>query len=462
MKVIITINIFILLCACLLSNRFLAFHSYVLFGLQFITLIPYLLSKLKYLKNFFLPSFFILLYYLINQSLGAYLVPRGFGFNNWFEPYLAKIENYNLIVSYLIVCNFTLFVVCIRTLTKLNVIDAIGPKGNLKIIRYDFLLDIARIITCLIIFLVFSYIDIYSLFSFQLIIIIILSSYLAYCQKTIRFLVYLVFLVLMVKFNFENKREVVISLFSIIFLEAYYSRVVLQFTLKKIAIYFSGIFLFFFLVLTSSILRGYGSYGADTFSTAITYLPQYVESDIFVDGITDNLELNYSYGTGISAMNMIVKGDLPYQYGYTLIKLFFLPIPRDMFPFKPESIMQMFTKKFFPSFWAEGGSLPVILPVDMFLNFHFLGFLATGLIVSLLDYFFVKFHQLRYRSFLYFSFVFLFITILAFARGSGIDLYMLYYIVIIPFIVMYILSRIFFKGFLKKINELISVKNKKI
>lgn len=265
MKVIIISNIVLLILACLLPNHFLAFHSYVIFGIQFLTLIPFLLSKLKYLKNFFLPSFFILFYFLINESLGSFLVPRGFGFNNWFEPYLAKIENYNLIVSYLVVCNFILFMVCLGTLKKLNLIDSIDPKGNLRIIKFDFILDIVRILFSIILFLLFSYFDIYSLFSFQLAIIIILCSYLAYFQKTIRFLVYLVFLMLMVKFNFENKREVVITLFTMIFLEAYYSRIILQFTLKKIAIYFSGIFLFFFLVLTSSILRGYGSFDADTF-----------------------------------------------------------------------------------------------------------------------------------------------------------------------------------------------------
>lgn len=453
MKVIIISNIVLLILSCFLPNQFLVLHSYVLFGIQFITLIPFLLSKLKYLKNFFLPSFFILLYFLINESLGSFLVPRGFGFNNWFEPYLAKIENYNLIASYLIVCNFTIFIVCIGSLKKLIVIDSIDPKGNLRIIKFDIIIDIIRILSSIILFLMFSYFDIYSLFSFQLVIIIILCSYLAYFQKTIRFLVYIVFLVLMVKFNFENKREVVISLFAMIFLEAYYSRIILQFTLKKIALYLSGIFLFFFLVLTSSILRGYGSFEAETFSTAATYLPDYVESDIFVDGITDNLELNYSYGTGISAMNMIIKGDLPYQYGYTLLKLFFLPISRDIITFKPESIMQMFTKKFYPSFWAEGGSLPVILPVDMFLNFHFLGFLATGLIVYLLDFIFMKFHQLQHRSFIYFSFIFLFSTILAFARGSGIDLYFFYYIVIIPFLIVYILGRIFFKTLFNQIWE---------
>lgn len=455
MKIIIISNIVLLILACLLPNQFLAFHSYVIFGIQFLTLIPFLLSKLKYLKNFFLPSFFILLYFLINESLGSFLVTRGFGFTNWFDSYLAKIENYNLIVSYLVVCNFTIFTVCMRTLKKLNLIDSIDPKRNLRTMKFDFILDIVRIFISIILFLLFSYFNIYSLFSFQLAIIIILCSYLSYFKKTIRFLVYLVFLMLMVKFNFENKREVVISLFAMIFLEAYYSRIKLQFTFKKIVFYFFGIFLFFFLVLTSSILRGYGSFEADNFSTAATYLPDYVESDFFVDGLTDNLELNYSYGTGISAMNMIIVGDLPHQYGYTLLKLFFLPIPRDMITFKPESIMQMFTKKFYPSFWAEGGSLPVILPVDMFLNFHFLGFLATGIIIYLLDFIFMKFHQLQHRSFLYFSFIFLFSTILAFARGSGIDLYFFYYIVIIPFLILYILVRIFFKSFLNQIIKTI-------
>ena len=446
MKIIIFLNSLILLLACFLPNKYLSFHSYLLYGCQFLTLIPFLLSKLRYVKNFFLPSFFILLYYLINQSIGAYLVPRGFGFNNWFEPYLVKIDNYNQIVSYFIVCNFTLFIICMRSLKKLEKIDTLQTRGNLKITVYDFYLDLIRIFASIMLFLVFCYINIYSLFSFQLAIIIILCSYLAYSKNHYRFLIYFIFLFLMVKFNFENKREVIISLFSMFFLETYYSRVALQFTFKKISLYFSALFLFLFLILSSSILRGYGSYGAENFSTAITYIPDYIESDIFIDGLTDNLELNYSYGTGVSAMNMIIKGDLQYQYGYTLLKLFFLPIPRDLISFKPESIMQMFTKKFNPSFWAEGGSLPVIFPVDMYLNFQFLGFLVMGLIISLLDNIFLIFHKLRTRSFLYFSFLFLFITILAFARGSGIELYILYYLVIVPFLLVYILSRMLIKN----------------
>lgn len=428
--------------AMILPNDFLTFNSFLIFGAQSLILISYLLKRLKYLKNFFAPSFFIICYYLINQTLGSFLVPRGYGFNNWFEEYLVKIQNYNLIVAYLIVCNFLLFLVCLRTLKKLALFE---PRANFEFGKTKIwanILDVLKISFGAVLFLIISIANVFSLFSFQLSIILIVCSSLAHNKRTIRYLAYFVFLLLMIRFNFDNKREVVISLFSMIFLESYYSRIQLQFSIKKLVIYISVICLFFSVIITSSILRGYGGFGADNFLTAVSYLPDYVESEIFIDGITDNLELNYSYGTSITAMNMIIEKDLPYQYGFTLMKLFFLPIPRSFISFKPESIMQMFTKKFHPTFWAEGGSLPVIVPVDMFLNFHCFGVFATGFLVFLVDLLFIEFHLLKRRNIFYFSFLFLFITVLAFARGSGIDLYIFYFIVSLPFLVFYYLVRI--------------------
>jgi hypothetical protein len=261
----------------------------------------------------------------------------------------------------------------------------------------------------------------------------------------------------MIVFNFENKREVIVALFAVFFLEAYHQRWLIQFTLSKIISYLIGITLFFVLIFTTSILRGYGEYGAKTLFSAASYIPDYMTSDIFVDGLTDNLELNYSYSTAVTSMDMVIKGEIKYQYGLTILKIFFLPIPRDVFPDKPGSIMQIYTQKYQPDFWDEGGSLPVILPADMFANFNILGIIPFILICLCLDVFFIRFHLATTRGIKYFTYFFLFITILFLARGSGLELYFLFYIFAFPFLIIYTVASIIF---LKKVNKDLAITNK--
>jgi hypothetical protein len=215
----------------------------------------------------------------------------------------------------------------------------------------------------------------------------------------------------------------------------------MQFTAKKILLYISGIALFLILIMTSSILRGYGQFDVSSLPKAISYVPKYISADIFVDGLTDNLELNYSYGTAVTSMDKILNGELRYQYGMTLLKVLFLPIPRKLFPDKPESIMQQFTRIYNPSYWAAGGSFPVILPCDMFLNFSYLGVLPFAFVWLILNYTFVKFHHISNRNIIYFSYIFLFITVLMFARGSGLELYLLYCIFAMPVFILHLLLK---------------------
>ena len=130
----------------------------------------------------------------------------------------------------------------------------------------------------------------------------------------------------------------------------------------------------------------------------------------------------------LNTLNQILNGELKYQFGLTLLKVFFIPVPRELFPWKPNSMMQIYTKKRNPEYYNSGGSYPIIFQCDMFLNFHFLGIIPFFLIWYLINSFYIKFHKMTKQNLKFFSYPFLFITILIFARGSGLELYIIHYL----------------------------------
>ena len=170
---------------------------------------------------------------------------------------------------------------------------------------------------------------------------------------------------------------------------------------------------------------------------AVALIPGYVSSDFFIDGITDNLELSYNYGAAVTAIDLTLGGRIDFQYGASIVKVLFLPISRDVLPWKPESVMQIFTLEYAPAWAAEDGSMPVSLVSEMFVNFHVAGILAYGLIVAMLNFFFESIDGARPRSFQANSCIFLAITILFYARGSGIEQWVLYYLVAMPIFVIH-------------------------
>jgi hypothetical protein len=206
-------------------------------------------------------------------------------------------------------------------------------------------------------------------------------------------------------------------------------------TLKNIVRYVSIVLFFFCLVLTASILRGYG-FEATSVINAVKYLPDYIVSDIVVDMLVDNFEINYNYGSSVTSIDMVIEEDIKYQYGASLLKILFLPLPREIFPGKPESVMQLYTQVYRPDLWSIDGSLPVIFASEMFINFHYFGLLIYGFVFYILNKLFLTFHLTPPYCFKSYSAIFLFMTILMFARGSGIEQWLLYYLLAVPILVM--------------------------
>ena len=442
MKAILFLNIIAVILGASLPNDFLMWHSYVLYGFQALTMLPFLVRKAVFVKNLFLPTFFVLFYFLVNLTLGSYLVPRDFGWNKEFADVVVQIRNYNLIVPFFLLSNIILFVLTDSVYRKLRVFDH-APLQNERHVHSSgsLLAGAGRSVFYFVAFLLFSYFQVYSVFSFQLALLLLQLTDPWLRRSRLRYVAYVGYLLVLVAFSFENKREIAIALFLMLFLETYFQRSLIRYRLRSIAGYVLAAVGFFGLILAASILRGYGDFPVATVVEAVRYIPQYMSSDMFVDGVTDNLELNYNYGVAVTAINHGITGLIDYQYGLSLFKLFFLPIPRDWLPWKPESIMQIFTQEYAPQWWAEEGSMPVILPSEAFLNFHYLGLLQYALIWLVINHLFIVFHRTSPRSFVSYSCAFLFITVLTFARGSGIEQYVLYYLIAAPVFLLGMLLR---------------------
>jgi hypothetical protein len=438
MTTVVVINLLAIIAAMFVPNDTLVWHSYAFYAFQLLTLVPFLLGRTREAKDLFLPTTFVLAYFLMTLTFGAFLVPRNFGWSKLFTPEILDCQHYNIIVPFMMSANLILFLLSVRTLRDLARADTPEQRNRLRLelnnTEEGYALGKALVYFSL--FFAISALNVFSALSFQLAILIMHLTEPSLRRRTYRFAVYGVYILGMLAFGFENKRELAVVLFLILFLEGFYSRAKFSLSPANLLMYGLGGAAFFVLVLAASILRGYGDFPVQSVFDALLYIPQYVGSEFFVDGITDNLELNYQYGTLITAMDHGIRGLIDFQYGTSLVKWLFLPIPREALPIKPESMMALFTARFVPDWWVEGGSLPVNFASDMFLNFHVVGLLPFTAVWWLINRLYFRLHCVAHRSVTFFSCIFLTIIVLFLARGSGLEQWLLYWMFALPLFVL--------------------------
>jgi hypothetical protein len=437
MRLLLLLNLAATLASLLVGNKFLVSQSYLFYAFQLVTMLPYLIYRARLVKNLFMPSFFALMYYLINLTFGGYLLPRGYGWSFLYPDVVVSIQNYPIIVSYLMLANIVLFVLTCLFLSRLARSGFTRAGAMAPIARRNAVADLLIGGCCLLAVAVLGYYEVYSAFSFQMAILVIHLSNIASRRIWLRYAFYGAYLVIMLAVSFDDKRQIIMVLTLILFVESYYRNLVLDLSPSRALLYIAGMGSFLTLILAASVLRGYGSSGATTIIEAIAFLPQYATSDVFIDGVTDNLELNYNYGSVVTPMEHVLTGKMPWQYGLSIAKVAFLPVPRDVFPDKPDSAMQVFTREFSPEMWSIEGSLPVSNQSEMFVNFGYAGLLALALLWAWFNSLFVSLHRLPRDSFGFLSCLFLIITVFMFARGSGLEMFILYYLFAAPILLVF-------------------------
>lgn len=412
MILIFLVNLILCLSALLIGNDVLILDSYIIYLIQFCFNFFFLLSRTKYLSDFLIPSYIFIIYIGVSQILGGFLAPRGFGWEKGFYYALSVVDNMSVIVFFNLVVNFILTVLTASFITKKNYdINFCKDSSN----RSVFLL-----VSIAFIFFAITFMQKDWLFPLQLALVIILLYEFRSFTKFVRFFGSFIVIITMLMMNFESKREIIMVFLAMLFFGFYFNK--LKLNLRSVFLIPVMFFSFVVFVLIASIMRGYGDLDDRTFIKSISYLPSYLSSENFLDSLVDNFELNYSYSVPVIAMEYTLQGKIDFQYGMSILKVLFLVFPRSFFDMKPESMMLFFTKVYDYDFYSRGGSLPIILSSELFMNFYVFAVPVFCVLMWYMNKVYRKIFTTK-SLFIFFMSIFIVITFFMFMRGSGFDLF---------------------------------------
>jgi hypothetical protein len=184
---------------------------------------------------------------------------------------------------------------------------------------------------------------------------------------------------------YGDRREIIYFLYVSLILY------VLFFNVFKLNIFKTTLlfFLTIFLVLTTTIFRVIFDNGiVNTISLNEFYelFNNYFEVELFLYFIVVNFDVANFYIHGLNSINSVLNDYSLVTYGSTLIKGLFIFLPRSYFPFKPDSMLTIYTSYVDPVNRDLGNSYPINFIAELFWNFH----IFSVVVIFFLGYFFHK------------------------------------------------------------------------
>lgn len=403
----------------LLDNEYLKFNSWIFYSFQFFVYSFYILNKIKYITFFFLPSSVSFFFLGLSFSIGSYYVPLNYGFLNEFYLFqYSNVKNFPVIVFFYMNLFNVLFLVLCNSLSKQKQFSGILFFYNSNKFALRAFLLVLLLIFC-------SIHETFFKFGAQVVIVSYLCFLLMKKNTFIKIFVYFLLILIILAFNHESKREILIILFILVFFISSELKLKFEFYSFKMFSYFFLIFLVFLLIIAASILRGYGNFEIEFFWQAIFFIPEYFKLDSITHILLDNFEISHTYPASILAVEYVLSGNIDLYYGLTVIKPIFLVVPRELWESKPDSIIAIFTDSHLSGLFDTGLSLPVSLPGELFINFSALSLFCMYLILFLADRLFFFSINKNTFSFKVVLSICSFITFFMLVRGSGFDLYIL-------------------------------------
>jgi hypothetical protein len=383
-----------------------------------------------FLRELFIPSNFTLIYIFFLLISGAYFLPRYEALYGMSAKY-ASITSLRLSSSFFLFTNLVLFFTI--PFEKISQIDF---KTSIRVRLKDRHLLLASLI-----FLVSIFFEINlsyfggneGLFNFPFILMafIILSINISGFRSFKKIGIYLFCIILFISKFYGSKREIFFVLITIGIIESSKTIKPFKLNLKKCIIIFLALSCILLIVLISSILRGYGGFGDINIFEALFYVDDYLQNPKIISYLLNNLEISYGYFHTMNVFELIETSKISYTYGETLIKPLFIAFPREVFKFKPDSMVSIYTTAFDPSFRKAGGSFPVNFVSEVFLNLWYFGLVFLLFLFKYLNrvYMFVLNGLIENRVSLKLLIgIFTTATIIQFVRGAGIELWLIYMI----------------------------------
>lgn len=442
-KIHVIITSVVLLILCL----FLSEAHVIRYGQWFylIQLVVIINSIFKHTKNFiyiFSPSFITLAYLNISFFLGHYVVAHNIGFDAKYYHAFKNFESVSFITAFFLISNLMVFLAL-----NFNMFEK--TKNNLTLqSKTTFTPNKISIFILffVLVFLSFIHIDLaiiggkgdfsylFKLSTSIIILILIMNS--GY-NKITRLIYYLLIIAFIFIGSYTSKREILYPIIFIIFLEILSKRITIKIRVKQLIMIGIGIFFILYIFVVSSILRGYGNFETNNPLVASSHVLEYLSSDYAVNALTSNFELNTVYGNSANAINYVYSDQVDLLYGLTFLKTIFIFLPRSVFPDKPSSMIDIYTSTFNPFFRSTGGSLPIVIYSESFWNFSLFALPFLYFFYSVINKLYLKLINRLNNNILNLQTVvlsFMYVTLIQFIRGSGLELWILYGLLSIPFI----------------------------
>lgn len=430
-----TIVSFLLFILCFVfSAEEIVQYGHWLYLAQLLAVFSFYFKRENNFALFFSPSFLTILYLNISFCLGHIVVSEGIGFDLVYYRLFARFENVNFITFFFLFCSWVVFIAfpydSVEIPPEKKNISRIYPK--VKII----------ILLCMLFALNFVSIDLSFLggsgdfsYVFKLAISIVIVKLVSDQKLWVKLIYYILIIAVFLMGNFNSKREIMYVLILMLFYEVVKNRA--QFKLKFRQFFFAtvGFSLVFTMIIVSSIMRGYGNFKVKNPLEAATHVLDYVSSDYAMDAMVANFELAPVYGNSSNAINYVYSGDVDILYGSTFYKFFFMPIPRSIFEDKPNSMIDVYTERFSPSFRALGGSFPIVIYAESFWNFYYLAPVFLFLLFRLLNIFYLRMVRSVFEKRMIVRDIFLiylYVTIIQVIRGSGLEIWLMYGLISLP------------------------------
>tara|TARA_B100000963_G_scaffold352991_1_gene367002 strand:- start:1330 stop:2451 length:1122 start_codon:yes stop_codon:yes gene_type:complete len=368
------------------------------------------------------------------------VVSRNIGFKDIYYLKFIQYENLWFITSFFLISNLIVFnAIPFKSFKTYNYSKNIFKTGPIKALLFLFILLTLNLFAE-------RFPDLGDfIYPLKLTVVIFISFLLKGFVLPIRLFFYLIELFLIGLQHWDSKREILFVLIFIVFYEIIANNINLRIKIKHLASILGVLCLAFYIIIVSSISRGYGEYNVDGNPVkASSHIIDFLSSDIAIDAFAANFELSYGYGHSSNAVDIVYRNPLDLLFGSTLIKFLFIPIPRSVWEDKPRSVIDIYTSIFDPSFRSVGGSYPISFFSELFWNFHLFGLLLLFLMFNLLNkgYYLMVIKMNRGKTSAYLIFlIFMYSTFIQFIRGSGIELWLVYGIISIPFTYLLILLK---------------------
>lgn len=443
MRTIIFINIILLgIMMFFVNGKTFINDMWIFYVIHYVSIFIFILNYLKKKKAslfiLFSPIFFSFLYLGLSFTLGSIFIPLNYGWSKEVYDNFVGIHNLHEYTIYFFIVDLLLLYYWLKIVNK-----NISKIPKLKEIKW---MDFNPVIffSFWAFFLALNFIPVFNKlllgFSYPLklvtIIYIVLQSF-RFSWK-LRVLEYLIIGAIIFSNHFNSKREVLLVVFIFMFLETIYNRFQIKFKLKFVLMIFLAGILGIYLILAASIMRGYGMYQLDSKFDAFLIVPEYVNQPYFKHAFVENFEINTVLGNTMICMNFVEEEKLPLQYGGTYAKVLLSPIPRSIWKNKPEGIILKYTYTLNPEHKKKGQSLPVVHYAEGFANFYWFGIIAVVFILVFFEKMFwyvITCNDMNILNGKLVFYIYIVCILFQYIRGSGFDLFMLYSIVPIPYII---------------------------